>query len=170
MVPARLPILDPGRALSSERGMMPVLHLLPFLLVVAAGASVALQQVLNANLRTELGSPWWAGFVSYLVGLLVMLVVALLAPGPRPNLSALTANAWFSWTGGFFGAVFISIAILMVPRLGAATVLALIVVGQMTGSIVFDHFGLFGLPQQPASLVRLTGAALLIAGVVLIRM
>jgi uncharacterized membrane protein YdcZ (DUF606 family) len=35
---------------------------------VGAGISVALQQVLNANLRVESGSPWWAGFVGYLVG------------------------------------------------------------------------------------------------------
>jgi len=150
--------------------MTPAIQILPFLLVVAAGASVALQQILNANLRTELGSPWWAGFVSYLVGMIVMLVVAMLAPGPKPNLSTLNGSSWVSWTGGFFGAVFIGIAILMVPRLGAATVLALIVVGQMVGSIAFDHFGLFGLQQHPASLVRLAGAVLLIGGVVLVRM
>jgi transporter family-2 protein len=44
-----------------------------YLLVVGAGISIALQQVLNANLRMELGSPWWAGFVSYLVGTIFML-------------------------------------------------------------------------------------------------
>jgi len=48
-------------------------------------------------------------------------------------------------------------------------VLALIVVGQMLCSLVFDHFGLLGVPQQPASLTRLGGAALLILGVALIR-
>lgn len=146
------------------------LQVFPALIVIAAGVSVAFQQVLNANLRTELGSPWWAGFVSYLVGMIVMLVVAMLAPGPRPNLSAISGSSWISWTGGFFGAVFIGIAIIMVPRLGAATVLALIVVGQMVGSIVFDHFGLLGLQQQPANPTRLLGAGMLISGVVLIRM
>lgn len=139
------------------------------LLVVAAGVSVALQQILNANLRTELGSPWWAGFISYLVGMTVMLVVAMLAPGPKPSLSVINGSSWVSWTGGFFGAIFIGIAILMVPRLGAATVVALIVVGQMVGSIVFDHFGLFGMPQHDASPIRLAAAALLIIGVVLIQ-
>ena len=58
----------------------------------------------------------------------------------------------------------------MVPRLGAATVLALIVVGQMLGSLAFDHFGLLGLPQHPASPIRLAGAALLIFGAVLVRL
>ncbi len=141
--------------------------LLASLLVVAAGCSVALQQVLNANLRAQLGSPWWAGTVSYLVGLISMLSVALLAPGPR---FAFPAGAtWVSWTGGLFGAIFIGIAVLMVPRLGAATTLALIVVGQLLASLAFDHFGVLGLPQHAVSPIRLAGAACLIAGVVLVR-
>lgn len=139
------------------------------LLVVFAGASVALQQVLNANLRAHLGSPWWAGSVSYLVGLVAMLAVAFIAPGPRFSESFTGGASWMSWTGGLFGAVFIGIAIFMVPRLGAATTLALIVVGQMLGSLLFDHFGLLGIQQQPATLIRMAGAACLILGVVLIR-
>jgi transporter family-2 protein len=140
-----------------------------YMLTVGAGASLAFQQVLNANLRVAIGSPWWAGFGSYLGGMLVMLVVASLAPGPRPSLSALSRTPWPVWTGGIFGAIYITVAILTVPRLGAATVLALVVVGQMLGALTFDQFGLLGLPQQPLTLARFSGAILLIAGVILVR-
>ncbi|MFT3974427.1 MAG: DMT family transporter [Amaricoccus sp.] len=142
--------------------------LLAYLLVVAAGVSVALQQVLNANLRAEIGSPWWAGVVSYVGGLLAITLAALLVDGPRLPLPS-AGSTWLSWTGGLFGAIFIAVVVLMVPRFGAATVLALIVVGQMLGSLAFDHFGILGLAQQPASPLRLAGAACLILGVVLIR-
>lgn len=142
---------------------------LSYLLVVSAGASLAFQQILNANLRSELGSPWWAGCVSYFVGTAAILAVALLTPGPRLSVSSIgNTSSWMSWTGGVFGAVFVAVAIFMVPRLGAATVLALTVVGQMIGSIVFDHFGLLGIPQYPVNLTRLVGAAFLITGVLLI--
>lgn len=57
-------------------------NILFYLLVVGAGVSVALQQILNANLRAELGSPWWAGFVSYFVGMLAMLAIATTSGGP----------------------------------------------------------------------------------------
>jgi uncharacterized membrane protein YdcZ (DUF606 family) len=53
--------------------MTAALSAFSYLLVVGAGVSVALQQVLNANLRSEIGSPWWAGFISYFVGMLVMI-------------------------------------------------------------------------------------------------
>lgn len=142
---------------------------LSYLLVVLAGISVALQQVLNANLRAHLGSPWWAGSVSYLVGLAAMLTLALGVPGPRFTESFTGPAPWTSWTGGLFGAIFIGIAILMIPRLGAATTLALVVVGQMIGALAFDHFGLLGIPQQPATLIRAAGAGCLILGVAMIR-
>jgi bacterial/archaeal transporter family-2 protein len=58
----------------------------------------------------------------------------------------------------------------LVPQLGAATFFALLIAGQMIGSIAFDHFGLLGVPVHPISAVRLAGAALLVGGVVLIRM
>jgi|SRR5690348_8974022 len=143
--------------------------LFSYLLVIAAGIAVAFQQVLNANLRVGLASPWWAGTANYLVGGFFMLAVALLAPGPRPSLEAIANTHWLSWAGGLLGATFIATGIFMVPRLGAATTLVLIVLGQMICSLLVDHFGVLGVPQHAASPLRLAGVALLVAGVVLIR-
>jgi bacterial/archaeal transporter family-2 protein len=56
-----------------------------------------------------------------------------------------------------------------VPQMGGATFLALLVTGQMLGSIIFDHFGWLGLTQRPVDAPRLLGVALFIEGVVLIR-
>jgi transporter family-2 protein len=75
-----------------------------------------------------------------------------------------------SWTGGVFGALYIAVSIFLLPRLGAATFIALLVSGQMLGSLAFDHFGVLGLTAHPASPVRLAGAGLLVVGVVLIRL
>jgi bacterial/archaeal transporter family-2 protein len=149
--------------------MTAICYTLCCLAAVAAGVSVALQQVLNANLRSQLESPWWAGLVSYAVGTVVMLTVALTSSAPRLSGAFNGVTSWVSWTGGFFGAIFIATGIFMVPRLGAATVLTLIVVGQMLGSLTFDHFGILGIPQHSVSPTRLIGAAFLILGVFLIR-
>jgi transporter family-2 protein len=145
------------------------LTIVGYLFAIGAGVSFVFQQAVNANLRAEIGSPWWAGFVSYLGGTLVMLVVALALREPWLSRQAFERSHWISWTGGIFGAIYIAVSILLIPRLGAAMVIALIVAGQMVGSVAFDHFGLLGVPVHPASFVRLMGAALLIAGVILIR-
>jgi transporter family-2 protein len=75
-----------------------------------------------------------------------------------------------SWTGGIFGAIYIAISILLLPRIGAATLVALIVLGQMVASLAFDHYGILGLPVQPVGLMRLLGAGFLVVGVALVKL
>ena len=140
-----------------------------YVLAVSAGVSFVFQQAVNANLRSEIGSPFWAGFVSYLGGTLAMLVMVIVLREPWPSAGAVLRSSWLSWTGGVFGAVYIAISILLLPRLGAATVVALIVLGQMLASLAFDHSGALGVPHHPVSLVRLLGAALMVVSVVMIR-
>ena len=142
---------------------------LPVLLAIAAGVSIVVQQVLNSNLRTALNSAAWSGFISYFVGTVCMALLALALRDPVPSASVAARIPWWAWSGGLFGAVFIGLAILLVPQLGAATFIALLVTGQMLASVAFDHFGWLGLAQRPVDAPRLIGVALLIGGVVLIR-
>lgn len=151
--------------------MAHLLGLLGFaLLAVAAGGSFVVQQVVNADLRTALDSAAWAGFVSYLGGTLCMLVLALVLRDAVPSAAAIARSSWWAWSGGFFGAVYIAISILLLPRIGAATFVALLVAGQMLASLVFDHYGLLGLTQQSITPSRLVGAALLVGGAILVRL
>ena len=147
---------------------MPVLAL-PILLAVAAGVSIVVQQVLNSNLRTALNSAAWSGFMSYFVGVVCMALLALALRDPLPSAGVAARIPWWAWSGGLFGAIFIGLAILLVPHLGAATFIALLVTGQMLASVAFDHFGWLGLAQRPVDVPRLIGVALLIGGVILIR-
>jgi bacterial/archaeal transporter family-2 protein len=151
--------------------MPPSMWIAPlYLLALCAGSSFVFQQAVNANLRLEIGSPFWAGFISYLGGTLCMLFMIVIAREPVLSIEAVSRSSFVSWTGGVFGAIYIAISIFLLPRLGAATVVALIVVGQMLTSLVFDHFGLLGVPIHPASAVRIAGAACLLLGTVLIRL
>lgn len=142
---------------------------LPALLSVTAGVSVLIQQVLNANLRTELNSPVWSGFMSYFLGVVCMVLLAVVLRDPVPSVTVMARVPWWAWSGGVFGAAFIALSILMIPKLGGAAFIALLVAGQMIASLVFDHFGWLGIPQRPVDVGKLAGVALLIGGVVLIR-
>ena len=140
-----------------------------YLAALGAGISVAVQQVLNGALRTALQSPAWAGFASYLGGLLTMIIVLLALREQIPSWKLVAATPWWAWSGGVLGGVFILLVILLLPPLGAATLLALVVAGQMSAAVIMDHFGAFGLAQHHVSISRLAGVALVIAGVVLIK-
>jgi transporter family-2 protein len=143
--------------------------ILAALLAVVAGVALVTQQALNAGLRTELNSAIWAGVASYVVGLVCMLALVVVLREPGPSLANASRAPWYIWSGGALGALFIAMSILLVPKLGAAAFIALLVAGQMTASVLYDHFGLLGLPQRPLDAARLAGVALLVGGVVLIR-
>ena len=96
------------------------------LLALVAGTSFVVQQAVNSNLRMEIGSAWWAGFVSYLGGTLVMLIMVVLMRQPLLSFNSISHSTWWSWTGGLFGAIYIAISILLLPRLGAFTIVQML--------------------------------------------
>jgi transporter family-2 protein len=117
----------------------------------------------------EIGSAWWAGFISYLGGTLVMLIMVVLMRQPILSSNSISHSTWWSWSGGLFGAIYIAISILLLPRIGAFAVVALIVIGQLVTSLVFDHFAILNVPHYPISITRIVGGAFLLIGAVLIR-
>ena len=141
----------------------------PVALALVAGISVVIQQILNANLRVELNSAVWSGFMSYFLGVLCMVALAIVLREPIPSAGVITRIPWWAWTGGMFGAIFIGLSMIVARQLGAAALIALLVTGQMVASITLDHFGWLGLTQRPIDLPRMIGVCLLIGGVVLIR-
>ena len=139
------------------------------LLAMVAGVSFVLQASVNARLRSGLGSPNWAALISYAGGTIAMMFVVIAARDPWISTAAIAKTPWWSWTGGLWGAVYVVVIIVLLPRLGTATVIALFVLGQMIASLAFDNFGVFGVPKHPADVTRVAGALLLVAGVFLIR-
>ena len=139
------------------------------LLALAAGVLLPVQAGLNAQLRSALGSPIAAALVSFLVGTAGLGTIALLLRTPLPLGRAWAATSPWQWSGGLIGAVYVLAAIVLAPRLGAATLIAAVVAGQMITSLVLDQYGLVGFPVHSMTLVRLLGAALVIAGVILIQ-
>ncbi|KAB0502377.1 DMT family transporter [Pseudomonas moorei] len=139
------------------------------LLAVIAGAVVPFQSAINANLGRGLGHPLWATLASLLVSILVLLPIMLALRVPLPSMAFISRAPLWMWAGGAFGVCFISLALVLLPKLGASGFMALALAGQVVASLVLDHFGWFGLVQRQVSLPRVLGVVMLIAGVILIQ-
>jgi len=139
------------------------------LLALAAGVMLPFQAGVNAELAHWVNSPFRAAFVSFLVGTLVLLVVSALVFKPLPSWTRLGDAPWWVWVGGALGAFYVTGSIVSAPKLGAATLIALVVAGQALASLAVDHFGWVGFEENPISLGRIGGMLLIAAGVVLVR-
>ncbi|MBN2977299.1 DMT family transporter [Pseudomonas lactucae] len=139
--------------------------LLPFILLgLFAGFAVPLQAGTNAKLGNLLGHPLWATAVSLLVSLAVLILIIIVTKAPRPNLAAVQEGPWWIWMGGVAGVFYITVALLMAPRLGALNFIMAVLVGQLVVSIAIDYFGLMGFPRQSLNINKVVGAVVVIGG------
>jgi len=143
----------------------------PFYLVVAlvTGAAIAVQALANSRLRFALGTPVWAAIAQFIVGLVALVAIAIVARQPAPDTAGLSRMPWWGWVGGAIGALFITVSIVLTPRLGTALTLATMTVGQLLAALVLDHYGWLGAPVLRLSMPRVLGAAFLLAGIALMR-
>jgi transporter family-2 protein len=135
----------------------------------AAGAMLPIQFGINAQLSHWIESPVRAALVSFLVGAFALGLVTLALYRNLPPAAELGAAPWWVWVGGLFGAFYVLGSVVAAPKLGAVTLVALILAGQAVSSLLVDHFGWVGFEEQPISLGRIAGVLLLAAGVALVR-
>ena len=143
--------------------------ILLLLLALAAGVLLPVQAVVNAQLRSVVGSPLTAALVSFLVGTAGLGTAAVILRAPTALRAAWAVSPWWFWIGGLIGALYVVATIVLAPRLGAATLVAAVVAGQMIASLLLDQYGLLGFPTHPMNGLRVLGAALVIVGVILVQ-
>ncbi len=143
--------------------------LLLLFMALAIGLIIPLQAAVNNALQVALRSgALLAAFISFAVGTVALAVMAMLTGQPWAALGGLPRVPWWLWTGGVMGAFFVFGSTLLAPRIGLAAMVSLVVAGQVISSLAFDHLGAVGLPVREVSWVRITGAILILGGVLLV--
>lgn len=136
------------------------------LAAMAVGSVIPAQTAVNARLRGSIGAPLPATFISFTVALLCALTLAFITTGFSWDFAAAAQEPWWVWIGGVMGTVFLTGSVVLFPKLGSVETVVIPILGQVIMALVIDQFGLFGSPQSHVSLVRLLGAAVVIAGIV----
>ncbi|MDD0975225.1 DMT family transporter [Pseudomonas fontis] len=142
---------------------------IPLLIALLAGAAVPFQAGSNAALGKLLGHPLWATLISLAVSVLMVLPALLLMRAPAPQLAALGQAPWWAWFGGVAGVAYITAALILTPRLGAAGFIVCVVAGQVLSSLAIDQWGLMGLPVRPVNGLRIAGVTLIVVGMLLVQ-
>lgn len=145
---------------------------LPLLLTLLAGATLPIQAGINSRLGREMGSPFIAALISFLIGTVSIVIFVLLSrvSAPEGGFGATASRLpWWIWLGGVIGAVFVTVAATFASRIGFSLFSAVVIAGQLITSIGLDHFGLLGAERHPVSLLRFVGVVLLVVGIALIR-
>lgn len=134
--------------------------------VFLAGVTVGFQHPLNSALADSVGG-LNAGLANFGVGLLVLGLITVFS-GQAGGLRATASAPRWTLSGGLLGVVIVVSSLSVIPVIGAVALTATTVLGQLTGSVVLDRFGLVGLKRRPLDGPRILGLLLLVLGMLLV--
>lgn len=135
-------------------------------LCLLAGMGIPLLATLNAQLGARLGAGL-SVVVLFLVGLSSAAVFYAATPSATPP--ALGTIPKYLFLGGVLVAFYIITVTTQVPRLGVATAILLVLMGQVVTAVALEHFGVLGATKVPINATRMLGVVLILAGFVLAR-
>lgn len=137
-------------------------------LAFLSGAFLPIQAGMNAKLGKAAANPVYASMLSFVVGIVGIIVYIILT---RQTVSwpGIKEAPAYAWIGGLLGAFYVTVIILAFPKLGPGLTFGLVVAGQMIVSVFLEHKNILVEQQNPISYMKILGIILVIAGVVIIR-
>lgn len=136
-------------------------------LAMFAGAVVPFQAASNATLGRMVGHPLMATFFSLTVSLVLTIIALVALRVSLPSLATLSQIPSWAWLGGVAGVIYISVALILTPKLGVLSFMMAVMAGQLIAAMLLDHFGLMGLNVKPVTLWRLVGLVMVLGGMFL---
>ena len=134
-----------------------------------AGCLLGAQPSANGYLGRRVEHPIQAATISFVSGTLLLLLVSVFMGQFPPKLTvSVGVIPWWAWIGGAIGTVLVTASLYFVPRVGSLYWFSAVITGQIFAALLLDQFGWMGNPKQPANLLRICGAMLLVAGVLCI--
>jgi transporter family-2 protein len=135
---------------------------------VAIGACLSLQPPINAVMARALGSSLLATSISIAISLVLAILVWLICSKGAGDWTQARTLPWWVVVGGIVGVVFVAGGVMVAPVLGVALFFVCVVLGQLLGSTLADHWGAFGTQVKPVNLMKLLGLALVLVGAALV--
>ena len=138
-------------------------------LALAAGAAIAIQATMNAQLGVLLKSSMMGTSIAFLFSFIFTVSAMVLSAKQYPDLTEIKAVPLYLWfTGGALSAFGVGLFYYLIPKMGIGSMMSYALSGQILIAILASHLGWFDLPVKPINTFKVTGAALLIIGVLLI--
>ncbi|MGQ7246876.1 DMT family transporter [Halomonas sp. V046] len=133
--------------------------------LLLGGAVLAIQSSVNGSLGAKVGvlaSAW----LTFTVGAVVTFLLKLFVE-PAHAATLFSVPKW-QLTGALFGVTYMLAVVFAVPRVGTAATTVAVISGQLSMSLVIDHFGWLGNERLALDSSRITALALLAAALGLI--
>jgi transporter family-2 protein len=129
-----------------------------------AGAGIPLIGVLNSGVARGVGNPYTATGIMFAIAMAVAIGFSLPIYG-LPTTAQLGSAPPVSYAAGLLIGFYALSATIVIPRFGAASFVAFILIAQLLTSAVVDQFGWFSMAKRPIDTTRLISLIVIVAGI-----
>lgn len=137
------------------------------LFLCLGGVAGAVQAPTNTALASHVGTIE-ASFVSFTVGFLCILTITCIATKGHLMQNKKPGAEFWMLTGGIFGAAVVFINLSAIPHLGSTMLQIATMLGQLSGGMLIDSFGLLGTNKIKANSWRWAGMLIIAMGVIVV--
>ncbi|MEK4661191.1 DMT family transporter [Priestia sp. FSL H7-0729] len=131
------------------------------------GACITLQGVANARISTDMGT-WQAATITQLTGFILAALILVFVRDT--NLQGLKQVKPMYLAGGAFGAVIIFSEVTAIQQIGVTFTISALLIAQLFLTFLVDSNGWFGVVKQKMKLPQFLGIALMITGVIIMKL
>ncbi len=139
------------------------MNYLIYILPLLAGIFACVQSNINGYWQTRIGIQSTVLINGWVVAILsTLLYLTTNTHSVKGNYANVELNVFLN---GFLGFGIVTIAAFTFPKLGATSVMVIMVMGQIMTGLLLDHLGFLNLPKKDISVSRIAGFLLIVAGV-----
>ncbi|MBB6024132.1 transporter family-2 protein [Paenibacillus sp. JGP012] len=134
---------------------------------VLGGACITLQGVANARISTDIGT-WQAATITQLTGFILAAIILMFVRDT--HLQGIKQVKPMYLAGGAFGAVIIFSEVTAIQQIGVTFTISALLIAQLFLTFLIDSNGWFGVLKQKMKLPQFIGIALMITGVIIMKL
>ncbi|PWW36723.1 MULTISPECIES: DMT family transporter [Paenibacillus] len=131
------------------------------------GACITLQGVANTRISTDMGT-WQAATITQLTGFILAALILVFVRDI--NLQGLKQVKPMYLVGGAFGAVIIFSEVTAIQQIGVTFTISALLIAQLFLTFLVDSNGWFGVVKQKMKLPQFLGIALMVTGVIIMKL
>lgn len=131
------------------------------------GACITLQGVANTRISTDMGT-WQAATITQFTGFILAAIILMFVRDV--NLQGLKQVKPLYLAGGAFGAIIIFSEVSAIQQIGVTFTISALLIAQLFLTFLVDSNGWFGVVKQKMKLPQFLGIALMITGVVIMKL
>ncbi|WP_339184652.1 DMT family transporter [Paenibacillus sp. FSL R5-0701] len=131
------------------------------------GACITLQGVANTRISTDMGT-WQAATITQLTGFILAALILIFVRDT--NFQGLKQVKPMYLAGGAFGAVIIFSEVTAIQQIGVTFTISALLIAQLFLTFLVDSNGWFGVVKQKMKLPQFLGIALMVTGVIIMKL